>query len=77
MREQWETYQSAVIPPEAPPVQLKESRRAFYAGAQALLGVVLNMLSPGLDVADEDVAKMTELDLELREFVEQIKRGVV
>jgi hypothetical protein len=33
----WEGYAKAVLPPEAPPVQAQECRRAFYAGAGAAL----------------------------------------
>lgn len=33
----WEDYRTTVIPPDASPVQVRETERAFYAGAFALL----------------------------------------
>lgn len=31
----WESYRRAVVPRDAPDVQIQETRRAFYAGCQA------------------------------------------
>jgi len=50
-----------------------ETRRAFYAGAQALMGIVMNSLSPDSEPTEEDVAVMEDLDAELREFVAKVK----
>jgi hypothetical protein len=38
--EQWNSYSQAVMPRDASAVQIQECRRAFYAGAQALMGVL-------------------------------------
>lgn len=35
--EMWEGYAAAVMPKDAPPTQVQETRRAFYAGVWALL----------------------------------------
>ena len=37
MAEQWDQFARAVVPVGAPLVQRQEMRRAFYAGAQAIL----------------------------------------
>ena len=36
VKRQWMTFRRAVIPADAPPVQITEMQRAFYAGAQIL-----------------------------------------
>ena len=75
MAEQWDSYELRVIPPAAGGAQRVETRRAFYAGAQALMGIVMNSLSPESEPTDEDVAVMEDLDAELREFVANVKAG--
>ena len=35
----WESYQSIVIARDAPEVQIKETKRAFYAGSAAALAL--------------------------------------
>lgn len=35
--EQWATFAAMVMPKDAEPVQRQEMRRAFYAGAEAML----------------------------------------
>jgi hypothetical protein len=37
VREEWDTYAKAVLPGNAMPVQATETRRAFYAGAYAMM----------------------------------------
>ncbi len=37
VKEAWESFEAAVIPEDAPAVQRSEMRRAFYAGAWAML----------------------------------------
>jgi hypothetical protein len=34
--EMWEDYQLKVVPAEAPEIQVRECRRAFYAGAASM-----------------------------------------
>lgn len=39
IRDQWESYAREVLPKDAGPVQVQETRRAFYAGARAMQGL--------------------------------------
>ena len=75
MTEQWDSYDLKVVPAAAGNAQRQETRRAFYAGAQALMGIVMNSLSLDSEPTDEDVAVMEDLDAELREFVAKVKAG--
>ena len=73
--EQWEPYERRVIPIGAPAVQRRESKRAFYAGAQALLGTMLVMLEPGSEPTEKDLAMMDEIAAELTAFSQAVRRG--
>lgn len=37
VKAEWEEYARLVLPADAPPVQITETRRAFYAGAWSML----------------------------------------
>lgn len=38
--QRWTTYRDRVVPKDAPSVQKTESRRAYYAGCQAVLELI-------------------------------------
>jgi hypothetical protein len=61
-------FQEQVISPDAPPIQIGETRRAFYAGAKA-------MLDAGLELAELDqciaVIALEALHIECRRFGQQ------
>ena len=76
MAEQWDSFARAVLPEGCPAVQRQEMRRAFYAGAEALLHGVLQVLSAeGEEATAEDLDAMANLEKELSEFVELVKKG--
>jgi hypothetical protein len=70
----WESYESQVMPRDAGRSQRTETRRAFYAGAQALLQVVL---ATGEDSVTEDqgVIVLEVLRRECEAFVDLIRKG--
>jgi hypothetical protein len=72
---EWMRYRNAVIPKDASPVQLLESRRAFYGGAWALYALMMNSLHPDVEPTESDTKMMAKLDAEMREFGERVKRG--
>ena len=47
----WRAYRRATLDPAAGPVQRRETRRAFYAGAMAIHALVEEMAAP--DYSDE------------------------
>lgn len=65
----WESYRRVVIPPDAPPVQVIESRRAFYAGAQAFMTICA--ASP--DNGEDQV--VNGLCAELKQFGDDVTAG--
>lgn len=71
----WREYRTKVIPLEAPAIQAQESRRAFYAGAQALLGLLLNVMAPGTEPTTADLKVMDEIAAELTAFSQAVREG--
>ena len=72
----WESYRSMVIPADAPPVQLQESERAFYAGAAILWESVMQGLDPGSDETEGDMQRMADIQAELDAFGQQLDRDL-
>jgi hypothetical protein len=75
IKELWDSYAKDVVPKDAPTVQRWETRRAFYAGAQAVFMSILTMLDPGTEPTEADLRKMDALDQELRIFKEEVRAG--
>lgn len=71
----WVSYRDRVLPLRASDVQIIETRRGFYAGALALLEIMMTSLDPGTDPTDADLRKMDDIEEELKDFVEDVKRG--
>lgn len=72
---EWVDYAIRVIPVDAPPVQVTETRRAFYAGAMAFLSIVMNQAEAGAEPTDNDLAMMDDLQAEFEEFFAAVKAG--
>lgn len=71
----WNEYVRQVLPRDASPIQVKETGRAFYAGAQSLLYSIQHGLSAGDGVADGDVAMLEAVERELSDFAEAVVEG--
>jgi hypothetical protein len=72
----WRSYRTTVIPLGASAVQARECRRAFYAGAKALLLTILGKVEKGSDEPTEgDLQLMDEIEQELEAFVRSVKEG--
>lgn len=70
--EQWRSYRAAVLPGNAPGVQVQECRRAFYAGAEALRA---EFLATPDDPRGEGEA-IAALEHELDGFVRLVEAGL-
>jgi hypothetical protein len=64
----WGSYELRVVPPNALPVQRRETRRAFYAGFKAMLDMSYLAGERSQDVA---VAIILDYEKECRAFVER------
>lgn len=72
---QWESYARDVLPPGCSQVQRTETKRAFYAGAQALLMRILARLSPDAEPTEEDMFMMHGIEHELSQFAADVAAG--
>lgn len=73
LQEQWISYSSAVIPKDASATQIRETKRAFYAGVNALFYLQTTM--PDGISEDAEVAMMEGWAEELKLFVEGVSNG--
>ena len=67
----WLGMRQAVVPANAPPVQLREMRLAFFAGAQFLYSLLMHSISAGAEPTAEDLALMDAIRAELESFAEE------
>lgn len=58
----------AVIPADAPDVQVAEMRKAFFAGAQHLFASIVTVLDDGSEPTADDLRRMDLIEKELNEF---------
>lgn len=65
--------QLTCIPPDASATQIKEMRKAFFAGAQHLWVSIMGMLEAGEDATPADLRRMELINSELEYFVKQLK----
>jgi hypothetical protein len=72
IREQWEIFNKLVMPKDAPHIQIREMRRSFYAGAEAMLRIQSAMVDYSDDIA---VAMLQGLHDEIELFAAEMLRG--
>lgn len=58
LAEEWARYEEMVLPTTAGPTQRQETRRGFYAGAQALLSLIAAVGTD--DISEDQGAQMIE-----------------
>lgn len=73
--EAWRDFEIQVIPLNAPEIQRTECRRAFYAGAIAMFGGIVNMLEPGQEATEADLKKMDAIQAEINQYSGDLKAG--
>lgn len=71
----WRSYAEHVLPANAPPVQIQETRRAFYAGAGLLFEALTNAVGPDDVSEDAGMEIMRGVDDEIRQFLRGVKGG--
>lgn len=68
----WSSFSAKVIPAEASELQRREMRRAFYAGASAALGAMVNI---GVGSPLNRQERIEGVLAELAEFGRQVQAG--
>jgi hypothetical protein len=71
----WDAFAARVMPPNVSDIQRREMKRAFYAGAAVLLEIQLQVLEPGTEPTQKDLAVMDRIAAELKAFFEGLTVG--
>lgn len=71
----WTSYLVMVVPSDAGPEQVRETKRAFYAGAQHFLLTVMKIMDPGEEPTDADMARIDAMEVELEAFADDVAGG--
>jgi hypothetical protein len=72
----WIGYRLAVVPTDAPQIQLDECKMAFMAGASHLFSSIMVILDPGDEPSAADLNKMELIHKELDDFAQKMKLKV-
>jgi hypothetical protein len=71
----WDSYARLIVPANAGPVQIQETRRAFYAGAQCIFHHLVNAIGPEQEPTEADIEMMNALAAELDAFALAVRDG--
>lgn len=71
IKEQWLSFKASVMPPDAPAIQVREMKLAFYAGFHAYEKIAYQ-LSKTTD-GTQAIINLESLSIEGRQFVEFFK----
>lgn len=64
----WKGFELLVIPTDAPEIQRREMRLAFFAGAQHLFSSIMSIMDSDREPTANDMAKMSKINDELAAF---------
>ncbi len=67
----WDSLRLAAISADAPPEQLQEMRRAFYAGVRWIMTTIVSEIAERPDAEGELL--LTDLELELQQFSRDVR----
>ena len=74
--EKWEEFYRRILQPIGPsPIQIRETRRAFYAGVDAVFTEVLNRMSMDGEPTKEDIALLDGITKDLKRFQKALRKG--
>lgn len=64
----WGEYKAFCLPVDLPPAQFLEAKLAFYAGATAIFGVLMNSAQNPQTTQDEGEALLGDIEQEIEQF---------
>lgn len=71
----WKRYQERVLPPGAPAIQIRETRRAFYQGIRWFIEGLLHNIDPGSEPTETDLELLDSVQDELDRFLVDVEQG--
>jgi hypothetical protein len=72
---EWAVFAERILPANAPSVQKIETKRAYYAGAFTILGLLTDIVGPDEEPTDAEVAELEAIHEECRRFFKDVERG--
>lgn len=72
----WIGFRLAVVPKDAPPIQLSEMKMAFMAGAMHVFTAMMGVLDEGTEETEADMRRLSLVHEELEKFGAQFKARV-
>jgi hypothetical protein len=72
----WVSLLLLAVPADAPPVQIREMRNAFMAGAQHLFASITGILDPEDEPTDADLRRMDLIAAELEAFRQEVEAAI-
>ena len=73
LQEAWSEFAAGIIPPNAPPMQREEMKKAFYGGAWIILSMMLNEIGPESVSEDEGMRRLQSWHDECHAFARSVK----
>jgi hypothetical protein len=67
----WASLEACIFDAHTPPIQRREMRQAFYAGASSLFGLLMGALDPEDETTPADLERMDGWKTELEQFAAQ------
>lgn len=75
--EQWDEFCKMVFKDQTiSPVQRQEMRRAFYAGAEAIMRPIMRDASRSEEFTEDDMHLAEDLEAEIKDFAERLQKGI-
>lgn len=74
---EWLSYRTMVVPPDAEEVQLSETRKAFFAGAVAVIAILSDHLLINKTPTKDELLILAQLTKELEVFKFNMSRGLI
>lgn len=68
IKQNWDKYLREVMPKDAPPIQIIETRRAFYSGAASLFTMMVDSTKRDGMTEKEGIDYLAELQAEIVQF---------
>jgi hypothetical protein len=68
----WESFRKGVIHPKAPPDQLSEMRKAFFAGAIHTFYSLLSKVDEGEEITQKDLELLDNYQKEIEKYGERL-----
>lgn len=72
--EGWNSYRRDVMPKDCGPVQIEETRRAFYAGAVHLFFSLQTILDSDSEPTAGDLMQMQAIQDEFKDYADDLER---